>query len=111
MEINATAFPAPIAQSSSWDPSLQYQGVAEIRGIQSNPVIATVKHYVVTVALRQLRIWRVFAIGRNRWYLTTGRGVRGVLKVQAGHVQEIGLIERRLTASRAAARHVLAGFS
>jgi beta-glucosidase len=92
-ETSTTAFPAPIAQSSSWDPSLQYQfgqalgweawhkginvqlapgveidripvngrnfeymsedpflsgqgGVAEIRGIQSNPVIATVKHYV-----------------------------------------------------------------
>jgi beta-glucosidase len=92
-ESGTTAFPAPIAQSSSWDPSLQYQfgqalgweawhkginvqlapavetdrvpldgrnfeymsedpflssqgGVAEIRGIQSNPVIATVKHYV-----------------------------------------------------------------
>jgi beta-glucosidase len=92
-ETGTTAFPAPIAQSSSWDPSLQYQfgqalgweawhkginvqlapavetdrvplngrnfeymsedpflsgqgGVAEIRGIQSNPVIATVKHYV-----------------------------------------------------------------
>ena len=89
----ATAFPAPIAQSSTWDPNLQYQfgaalgweafhkgvnvqlapgveidrnpingrnfeymsedpflsaqgGVAEIRGIQSNPVIATVKHFV-----------------------------------------------------------------
>jgi beta-glucosidase len=92
-ETGTTAFPAPIAQSSSWDASLQYQfgqalgweawhkginvqlapgveidriplngrnfeymsedpflagqgGVAEIRGIQSNPVIATVKHYV-----------------------------------------------------------------
>jgi beta-glucosidase len=92
-ETGTTAFPAPIAQSASWDPSLQYAfgqalgweafhkginvqlapgveidrvplngrnfeymsedpflagqgGTAEIRGIQSNPVIATVKHYV-----------------------------------------------------------------
>ena len=92
-ETGTTAFPAPIAQSSSWDPGLQYQfgqalgweawhkginvqlapgveidrvplngrnyeymsedpylsargGVAEIQGIQSNPVIATVKHFV-----------------------------------------------------------------
>ena len=92
-ETNTTAFPAPIAQSSSWDPSLQRRfgaalgwqawhkginvqlapgieidrvplngrnfeymsedpylagqgAVAEVRGIQSNPVIATVKHYV-----------------------------------------------------------------
>ena len=92
-ETNTTAFPAPIAQSSSWDPSLQWRfgaalgwqawhkginvqlapgieidrvplngrnfeymsedpylagqgAVAEVRGIQSNPVIATVKHYV-----------------------------------------------------------------
>ncbi len=89
----STAFPAPIAQSSSWDPALQNQfgqalgwealhkginvqlapgveidrvplngrnfeymsedpflagrgGAAEIGGIQTNPVIATVKHYV-----------------------------------------------------------------
>ncbi len=92
-ETNTTAFPAPIAQSSSWDPALQrrfgaalgweawHKGInvqlapgveidrvplngrnfdymsedpylagrgaaAEVRGIQSNPVIATVKHYV-----------------------------------------------------------------
>ena len=93
LETNTTAFPAPIAQSSSWDPALQWRfgaalgwqawhkginvqlapgveidrvplngrnfeymsedpylaaqgAVAEVRGIQSNPVIATVKHYV-----------------------------------------------------------------
>ena len=93
LETNTTAFPAPIAQSSSWDPVLQWRfgaalgwqawhkginvqlapgveidrvplngrnfeymsedpylasqgAVAEVRGIQSNPVIATVKHYV-----------------------------------------------------------------
>ena len=92
-QTNTTAFPAPIAQSSSWDPALQWRfgaalgwqawhkgvnvqlapgveidrvplngrnfeymsedpylaaqgAVAEVRGIQSNPVIATVKHYV-----------------------------------------------------------------
>jgi beta-glucosidase len=92
-ETDTTAFPAPIAQSSSWDPALQrefgaalgweawHKGInvqlapgveidrvplngrnfdymsedpylagqgaaAEVRGIQSNPVIATVKHYV-----------------------------------------------------------------
>ena len=93
LETDTTAFPAPIAQSSSWDPALQWRfgaalgwqawhkginvqlapgveidrvplngrnfeymsedpylasqgGVAEVRGIQSNPVIATIKHYV-----------------------------------------------------------------
>ena len=93
LEVNTTAFPAPIAQSSSWDPSLQFEfgqalgweawhkginvqlapgievdrvplngrnfeymsedpylagrgAVAEVQGIQSNPVIATVKHYL-----------------------------------------------------------------
>ena len=92
-ELGTTAFPAPIAQSSSWDPALQFRfgqalgseawqkginvqlapgveidrvplngrnfeymsedpylagqgGAAEIQGIQTNPVIATVKHYV-----------------------------------------------------------------
>ncbi|MGZ4224999.1 MAG: glycoside hydrolase family 3 protein [Solirubrobacteraceae bacterium] len=93
LETDTTAFPAAIAQSSSWDPSLQWRfgaalgwqawhkginvqlapgieidrvpvngrnfeymsedpylaaqgAVAEVRGIRSNPVIATVKHYV-----------------------------------------------------------------
>src|SRR5947209_457506 len=92
-EINTTAFPAPIAQSSSWDPALQRQfgaalgweawhkrvnvqlapgieidrlpingrnfeyrsedpipagrGAAGlVQGIQSNPVVATAKHYI-----------------------------------------------------------------
>jgi beta-glucosidase len=92
-EVNTTAFPAPIAQASSWDSGLQRQfgsalgweawhkginvqlapgieidrlpingrnfeymsedpfvagqgAAAEVSGIQSNPVIATVKHYV-----------------------------------------------------------------
>jgi beta-glucosidase len=93
LEVDTTAFPAPISQSSSWDPALQFQfgqalgweawhkginvqlapgveidrvplngrnyeymgedpylsgqgGAAEVRGIQSNPVIATVKHFI-----------------------------------------------------------------
>ncbi len=93
LETDTTAFPAPIAQSSSWDPSLQFRfgqalgweawhkginvqlapgveidrvplngrnfeymsedpylagrgATAEVQGIQSNPVIATVKHYI-----------------------------------------------------------------
>jgi beta-glucosidase len=93
LETNTTAFPAPIAQSSSWDPALQREfgaalgweawhkginvqlapgieidrvplngrnfeymsedpylagqgAIAEVQGIQSNPVIATIKHYI-----------------------------------------------------------------
>jgi beta-glucosidase len=93
LETNTTAFPAPIAQSSSWDPKLQREfgaalgweawhkginvqlapgieidrvplngrnfeymsedpylagqgAIAEVQGIQSNPVIATIKHYI-----------------------------------------------------------------
>jgi beta-glucosidase len=92
-QTNTTAFPAPIAQASSWDPHLQWRfgaalgwqawhkginvqlapgieidrvplngrnfeymsedpylagqgAIAEVKGIQSNPVIATIKHYV-----------------------------------------------------------------
>jgi beta-glucosidase len=94
MEVNTTAFPAPISQASSWDPALQtrfgqalgweawHKGInvqlapgieidripmngrnfeymsedpflagqgaaAQVAGIQSNPVIATAKHYIV----------------------------------------------------------------
>ena len=133
--VNTTAFPAPIAQSSSWDPKLQFQfgqalgweawhkginvqlapgveidhillngrnfeymsedpylagrgGAAEVQGIQSEPVIAAVKH----------------------WYLASAGRERGVLKVQHGRVREVGIADTRLTASRAAAARFLRSF-
>jgi beta-glucosidase len=63
-------------------------------------------------ARRHLKLGHAVQIGRNTWYLTAVRGSRrGVLRIQRGRVQEIGITERRLTASRAAGRRLLASFS
>ena len=61
-------------------------------------------------ARRRLRLRLAYTIGRNHWYLTGGRRVRGVLKVQGGHALEIGIADGRLVTSRAAGRRLLAGF-
>jgi hypothetical protein len=62
---------------------------------------------LVTVA-RRLHPGRPFAVGTNRWYLTPGHGV---LKVQHGVIQEIGIADARFVRTRAAARTFLRGFS
>jgi hypothetical protein len=79
------------------------------------------RHYALSVvrpgqsaawARHHLKVSRGVRIGRNTWYLTSARGSRrGVLRVQGGRVREIGITEPRLTAGRAAARRLLAGFS
>jgi hypothetical protein len=50
-------------------------------------------------------------IGTNTWYLIPDGAGRGVLKVQHGVIEEIGVATRRLTGSRAAARRFLTSFS
>jgi hypothetical protein len=59
---------------------------------------------------RRLRLSHPFAVGANRWYLTPGRQVRGVLKVRHGVIEEIGIAESRFARRRAAARTFLRGF-
>lgn len=60
---------------------------------------------------RRLRLGRPFLVGRNRWYLAPNGPSRGVLKVRHGVVEEIGIANRRLTGTRAAARRFFTGFS
>jgi hypothetical protein len=61
-------------------------------------------------ARRALKLQPPVRIGRNTWYLTsTGRG-RGILKVQHGKVQEVGVADPRFTANRFAARQFLHSF-
>ncbi len=60
---------------------------------------------------RRLRVGQPFLVGRNRWYLTPGRRARGLLKVQHGRIEEIGIAQARFLSTRAAARTFLRGFS
>ena len=60
---------------------------------------------------RRLRPGRAFAVGANRWYLTPGRQVRGVLKVRHGVIEEIGIADARFARTANTARTFLRGFS
>jgi pimeloyl-ACP methyl ester carboxylesterase len=48
-----------------------------------------------------------FAIGPNRWYVVPGRLSTGVLKVQGGIVEEVGIAARQLTGGRRAQHRLL----
>ena len=56
-----------------------------IRGVRAESSLVT--------ARRQLRLQRVFHVGRNDWYLAAYRDVRVVLKVRRGVVEEIGIAD------------------
>ncbi len=55
----------------------------------------------------RLRPGRGFHVGANTWYLVAAGRSIGVLKVRHGEIQEIGIADRSLTVSRAAARRLL----
>jgi hypothetical protein len=46
---------------------------------------------------RRLRVGRGYRIGRNTWYLTPNGASHGVIKVQHGVIQEVGIADRQLT--------------
>ncbi|HWE09801.1 MAG TPA: hypothetical protein VG325_10620, partial [Solirubrobacteraceae bacterium] len=50
-------------------------------------------------------------VGRNRWYVVPLGSGRGVLKVQHGVIEEIGIANRRLTTGRRVARRFFTSFS
>jgi hypothetical protein len=74
-----------------------------LRGVRPGTRLATVA--------RHLRVGRSFHVGRNTWYLTAGRRIRGVLKVRHGVIEEIGVAWTRLTRTRAQGRRFLRSFS
>jgi hypothetical protein len=84
-QTGTTAFPAPIAQSASWDTSLQYQfGVAlgqEAAGkginVQLPPGGAWVRRASDRADLKSSRVHRTRRLGRDR--LRPGSGGRGWL--------------------------------
>jgi fibronectin-binding autotransporter adhesin len=61
-------------------------------------------------ARSRLRLRKVFHIGLNDWYVIPRRAANGVLKVRHGVVQEIGLVNKRLTGTRRAQSRLLIGF-
>jgi hypothetical protein len=61
-------------------------------------------------ARRALRLSRPFQVGRNTWYLAPNGRSHAVLKVRHGIVEELGIADRRLTASRRADRRFLNSF-
>jgi hypothetical protein len=65
----------------------------------------------LAAAARRLRLGRGIQIGLNTWYVVASRTVNGVLKIRHGVVQEIGLVDRRLTSGRAQSRRLLGSFT
>ena len=59
---------------------------------------------------RRLGVGKAFHLGLNSWYLARGGQSRGVLKVRHGKIQEIGIAEKELTSTRAAAWRFLNSF-
>jgi hypothetical protein len=70
-----------------------------LKGVKPQTKLAKVR--------RRLRPGRGFRVGANTWYLVAARRSIGVLKVCHGQIQEIGIANRSLIASRAAARRLL----
>jgi hypothetical protein len=46
---------------------------------------------------RRLKVGRPYRIGRNTWYLTPNGASHGLIKVQHGVIEEIGIVDRQLT--------------
>ncbi len=64
----------------------------------------------VRVMRRRLRGERRVRIGPNVWYVARGRGSRHVFKTRGGKVREIGIADKRLTASRQGAGNLLRAY-
>ncbi|HWE58286.1 MAG TPA: hypothetical protein VG228_01225, partial [Solirubrobacteraceae bacterium] len=65
----------------------------------------------LTAARRVLKLGRPFHIGLNYWYLAPNGADRAALKVRHGIVEEIGIANSTLTASRRAAFRFFTSFS
>jgi pimeloyl-ACP methyl ester carboxylesterase len=59
---------------------------------------------------RRLTGHRPLHIGRNTWYVLPGKRANGVLKVQHRKIQEVGILARQITRTRATQRLVLTSF-
>jgi uncharacterized protein len=73
-----------------------------LRGVRPGMRLAAVAH--------RLRAGKPFYVGRNDWYLIPGRQTRGVLKVQHGLIEELGIASGRATHTRTEGRHFFRSF-
>jgi hypothetical protein len=64
----------------------------------------------VSAAAAKLRLGKVFAIGRNDWYLAPDGPVTAVFKARHGVIEELGIASRAVTDGREAQRFFLASF-
>ncbi len=94
---------------------------AERRRVRGRAILILTanKHYAlrgvrigtrVSKVARRLHLGRRFQVGLNTWYLAPNGSSRGVLKVRRGRIQEVGIANKTLTRTRAAARRFLRSF-
>jgi sugar lactone lactonase YvrE len=61
-------------------------------------------------AKRRFKLGKVMQLGLNDWYMLPGATSNGVLKVRHGIIQEVGIANKGLTATRAAQARLLRSF-
>lgn len=71
-------------------------------GIRPRTSLATIKS--------RLRGSKPYFIGRNTWYVIDGKQSNGLLKVQRGEIEEVGIVSRKLSHGRRATRRILSSF-
>jgi dienelactone hydrolase len=74
-----------------------------LRGVHPGERLASVA--------RILHPGRGYHVGRNWWYVVAYGRSHGLLKVRHGRIEEIGIVDRRLTARRRATMRFLTSFS
>jgi hypothetical protein len=113
--------PNPIRVAYASPALLRRVGVRERRQERGRVVLALTanRHYRLRevavgtragAAARRLRAGKPYHVGLNYWYLAPNGASTAVLKVRHGAVQEIGIANKRLTASRRLARLFLRSF-
>jgi hypothetical protein len=65
----------------------------------------------VSSVAKRLHAGKVITIGANAWYIVPGSASRGVLRVRAGIIQEIGIAAEALTNTRGAQHQLLSVFN
>ena len=73
-----------------------------LRGVKPGTRLGTAAH--------RLKSGGAIKLGRNDWYVIPGAASNGVLKVRHGVVQEVGIADKGLTATRAAQIQLLRSF-
>jgi hypothetical protein len=65
----------------------------------------------VAAVARRLKLGKRLHIGLNDWYIAPRPAANGVLKVRRDLIQEIGIIDKRLTRGRTAQGRLLTSFN